>query len=49
MTATILGFLNEQERKEAELRGLEFAPVSLQQLIVHLTRTGAAGKGTESQ
>ncbi|WP_171685702.1 ABC transporter ATP-binding protein [Paenibacillus planticolens] len=46
-TATILGFLSDHDRKEAESLGLEFAPVSLQQLIVHLTRTPLAGKGIE--
>lgn len=46
-TATILGALTDRERKEAESMGLEFAPVSLQQLIVHLTRTPLVGKGSE--
>lgn len=46
-SATILGALSERDRKEAEAMGLEFAPVSMQQLIVHLTRTSIAGKGTE--
>jgi ABC-2 type transport system ATP-binding protein len=47
-TATIMGELSGQERKYAEELGLEFAPVSIQQLIVHLTRTHVTGKGTES-
>lgn len=46
-SATILGALSNRDRKEAEAMGLEFAPVSMQQLIVHLTRTSIAGKGTE--
>ncbi|KRF27677.1 ABC transporter ATP-binding protein [Paenibacillus sp. Soil787] len=46
-SATILGVLSDRDRKEAEAMGLEFAPVSMQQLIVHLTRTSIAGKGTE--
>ncbi|MEC0226010.1 ABC transporter ATP-binding protein [Paenibacillus alba] len=46
-SATFLGAPNERERKEAEALGLEFTPVSMQQLIIHLTRTPSAGKGTE--
>ncbi|MBP1964677.1 ABC transporter ATP-binding protein [Paenibacillus aceris] len=46
-TATFFGVLTDRERREAESLGLEFTPVSLQQLIVHLTRTPLAGKGTE--
>ncbi|WP_171694177.1 ABC transporter ATP-binding protein [Paenibacillus germinis] len=47
-SATFLGVLSERDRKEAETLGLEFTPVSMQQLIVHLTRTPSiAGKGTE--
>ena len=46
-TATIMGALSVQDRKYAEELGLEFAPVSIQQLIVHLTRTQVAGKGSE--
>ncbi|MDD9271070.1 ABC transporter ATP-binding protein [Paenibacillus sp. GCM10023248] len=46
-TATVLGALNERDWKEAESLGLDFTPVSLQQLIVHLTRTPVSGKGTE--
>lgn len=47
-TATIIGALSAQDRAYAEELGLEFAPVSIQQLIVHLTRTQVAGKGSES-
>lgn len=37
VSVTVLGSLETGERKEAEAMGLELAPVSLQQLIVHLT------------
>ncbi|CAH1206420.1 Vitamin B12 import ATP-binding protein BtuD [Paenibacillus allorhizoplanae] len=47
-TATIIGALSVQDRNYAGELGLEFAPVSIQQLIVHLTRTQVAGKGSES-
>jgi ABC-2 type transport system ATP-binding protein len=47
-TATIIGALSAQDRAYAEELGLEFAPVSIQQLIVHLTRTQVTGKGAES-
>ncbi|OPH59324.1 ABC transporter ATP-binding protein [Paenibacillus ferrarius] len=46
-SATLLGAPNERERKEAEALGLTFTPVSMQQLIIHLTRIPSAGKGTE--
>jgi ABC-2 type transport system ATP-binding protein len=48
-TATIIGALSTQERQYAQELGLEFAPVSIQQLIVHLTRTQVAGKGSDSK
>ncbi|MNL81440.1 hypothetical protein D3C87_2085610 [compost metagenome] len=48
-TATIIGALSVQDRKYAEELGLEFTPVSIQQLIVHLTRTQVAGKGADSK
>lgn len=35
---TFIGRLDAEDRKQAEQLGLELAPVSLQQLIVHLTR-----------
>jgi len=44
-SATILGEIGAQDRREAAERGLEFAPVSLQQLIVHLTN----GKNGEKE
>ncbi|WP_442602337.1 ABC transporter ATP-binding protein [Paenibacillus sp. KN14-4R] len=37
MTATVMGGLQGVDRKQAEALGLELAPVSLQQLVVHLT------------
>jgi ABC-2 type transport system ATP-binding protein len=36
-SATVMGNGNASERQQAEALGLELAPVSLQQLIVHLT------------
>ncbi len=44
MTATVLEPLNETKRREAEALGIEIAPVSLQQLIVHLTGSKGNGK-----
>ncbi|MGD8190818.1 ABC transporter ATP-binding protein [Brevibacillus ginsengisoli] len=38
LSATVLGSLVPQRRKQAESLGLELATVSLQQLIVHLTK-----------
>ena len=40
---TIDGRLDQAERIRAAELGLELAPVSLQQLIVHLTGTDLAG------
>jgi ABC-2 type transport system ATP-binding protein len=37
LSATVLGNKNESDRKQAEALGLEFASVSLQQLIVYMT------------
>ncbi len=37
MSATVMDELSEKDRKEGEALGLEFSPVSLQQLVVHLT------------
>ncbi|OCT16007.1 ABC transporter ATP-binding protein [Paenibacillus pectinilyticus] len=48
-TATIMGNLSVQDRKYAEELGLEFATVSIQQLIVNLTRTQTASKGADFQ
>ncbi|WP_066304233.1 ABC transporter ATP-binding protein [Bacillus sp. FJAT-29814] len=38
LSATVLGSLDSERRKQAELLGLELIPVSLQQLIVHLNK-----------
>ncbi|OCA81682.1 ABC transporter ATP-binding protein [Bacillus sp. FJAT-27225] len=38
LSATVIGSLDTEKRKQAELLGLELTPVSLQQLIVHLTK-----------
>ncbi|MGG1552904.1 ABC transporter ATP-binding protein [Paenibacillus ferrarius] len=45
-TATVLGKLSTEDRKYAEELELEFTPVSMQQMIIHLTRTQSEGKGT---
>lgn len=37
MSATILGNLSREERQQAAAQGIEFGPVSLQELVVHLT------------
>lgn len=37
-TATVMGHMNPAERKAAEELGLELAPVSLQQLVIQLTK-----------
>lgn len=46
-TVTIVGDWNEKVRRQAEERSLEFTPVSLQQLIVHLTQGKTANVGAE--
>jgi ABC-2 type transport system ATP-binding protein len=45
--ATVMGNGNASDRKQAEALGLELAPVSLQQLIVHLTNEKSARKAVE--
>ncbi len=45
LSATVLGRLSEQDRKRAEEQGLEIGPVSLQQMIVHMT----GGKGNNEE
>ncbi|HEX6554379.1 MAG TPA: ABC transporter ATP-binding protein [Ktedonobacteraceae bacterium] len=47
VSATVMGNGNLEDRKHAEVLGLELAPVSLQQLIVHLTREKSARKAVE--
>ena len=46
-SVTIDGRLDRSERIEAAELGLELAPVSLQQLIVHLTGADLAGTTEE--
>ncbi|WP_028547279.1 ABC transporter ATP-binding protein [Paenibacillus sp. UNC451MF] len=49
VTATIMGNLDDKERKRAEAQGLELAPVSLQQLIVHLTKGKFDNKAVDTR
>lgn len=44
VSATVMGNLYGTDRKQAEELGLEIAPVSLQQLIVHLTKGASVNK-----
>ncbi|WP_136604333.1 ABC transporter ATP-binding protein [Paenibacillus dokdonensis] len=48
MTTTVLERLNGAQRREAATLGIEIVPVSLQQLIVHLTGNKGNGKVAES-
>lgn len=50
LTVTVRGTINETERSQAQAQGLEITPVSLQQLVVQLTKNNSplakeAGKG----
>jgi ABC-2 type transport system ATP-binding protein len=47
VSATLMSTGDPEDRKQAEALGLELAPVSLQQLIVHLTRGQYARKAAE--
>lgn len=47
VSATVLGAGNAGDRRQAEMLGLQFALVSLQQLIVHLTRDESDRKAAE--
>ena len=47
VSALLLGKADADDRKQATALGLEFTTVSLQQLIVHLTRGTAQGKTLE--
>ena len=47
VAATVMGNWNMEDRKRALALGLELAPVSLQQLIVHLTSEPSARKAVE--
>lgn len=49
MSVTFMGRLDAEDRKQAEQLGLELAPVSLQQLIVHLTSGKRNGKAVVAQ
>lgn len=49
VATTLMGSLSGEERKRAETLGLELTPVSLQQLIVHLTKEKSEGKVAESR
>jgi len=49
MSVTFMGRLDAEDRKQAEQLGLELAPVSLQQLIVHLTSGKRDGKAVVAQ
>jgi len=48
LSATVVGALDAQERNRAAELGLELAPVSLQQLIVHLTNGNSNRKAVEA-
>ena len=47
VSATVMGNGNTSDRKQAEALGLELVPVSLQQLIVHLTSEPSERKAVE--
>jgi ABC-2 type transport system ATP-binding protein len=47
LSATVMGNGDASDRKHAEALGLELAPVSLQQLLVHLTGEQSARKAVE--
>ncbi|HEU5141225.1 MAG TPA: ABC transporter ATP-binding protein [Bacillales bacterium] len=44
VSATVIGDMNSDDRKQAESLGLEPTPVSLQQMFVHLTNEKTNGK-----
>jgi ABC-2 type transport system ATP-binding protein len=47
VSATVMSTGNASDRREAQALGLEVAPVSLQQLIIHLTNGQSARKAVE--
>ncbi|WP_028544360.1 ABC transporter ATP-binding protein [Paenibacillus taiwanensis] len=47
-SATVIGSLLSDDKKQAEAQGIEVTPVSLQQLIVHLTKSGSDRKGVKA-
>ncbi|GIO30341.1 hypothetical protein J2TS6_14820 [Paenibacillus albilobatus] len=46
-SVSVLGNVSAAERRQAEAQGIELVPVSLQQLIVHLTNGKTNGKVAE--
>lgn len=49
MSVTLLERLDPTEKRRAETQGLEMIPISMQQLIVHLTQNKSNGKVAEFQ
>ncbi len=49
VSATVMGNGNGKDRQQAQELGLELAPVSLQQLIVHLTSESSERKAVEAR
>jgi ABC-2 type transport system ATP-binding protein len=49
LSVTVLGSLDPGRRKQAEILGLELTPVSLQQLIVHLTKQKSNPRAVDIQ
>ncbi|MBP1990642.1 ABC transporter ATP-binding protein [Paenibacillus eucommiae] len=49
VSITVMGHLDARDKKEAQELGLEIAPVSLQQLIVHLTNGKADRKAVDAR
>ncbi|MET3545417.1 ABC-2 type transport system ATP-binding protein [Paenibacillus favisporus] len=49
MSVTLLERLDSGEKRRAEAQGLEMIPISMQQLIVHLTQSKSNGKVAEFQ
>ncbi|WP_163878121.1 ABC transporter ATP-binding protein [Paenibacillus favisporus] len=49
MSVTLLERLDPTEKRRAEAQGLEMIPISMQQLIVHLTQSKSNGKVAEFQ
>lgn len=49
VSATVMGHLEQKDRLHAEMLGLEIAPVSLQQLIIHLTNGKSSRKEVTMQ
>jgi ABC-2 type transport system ATP-binding protein len=45
LSATIFGSISASDKQEADAQGVELAPISLQQLIIHLTQNKSLAKG----